>query len=125
VFAPSLSDVVVASAACGAITVACELLPVFEIRDDDPAQVLRRESAGPSLAMRRVRAGLVVAQMAGCCLLVISTGLLLQGFRSALATSTGSRLGTPVLATLETRAGFNRPDLGIRGNSTQWAAAPR
>jgi predicted permease len=114
VFAPSLASIVMASAACAAITVVCGLLPLFEIRDDDPAQILRRESAGPSPAMHRVRAGLVVAQMACCCLLVISTGLLLQGFRSALATTAGSRLGTPILATLEARSGFDRPDLGIR-----------
>jgi putative ABC transport system permease protein len=114
VFAPSIGSIVMASAVCAAITIVCGLLPLFEIRDDDPAQILRRESAGPSPAMHRVRAGLVVAQMACCCLLVISTGLLLQGFRSALATTAGSRLGTPILATLEARSGFNRPDLGIR-----------
>ncbi len=87
VFAPDLAGIVLASAACAAITVACGLVPLFEIRHDRPATVLRRESAGPSKAMRRVRAGLVVAQMACCCLLVISTGLLFEGFRTALQTS--------------------------------------
>jgi hypothetical protein len=113
VFAPSATAIAGAAAGCAVVTILCGLLPLVEIRDDDPAQVLRRESAGPSPAMQRVRAGLVVAQMACCCLLVVSTGLLLSGFRSALATSAGSRLGEPILATLEAKAGFARPDLGI------------
>jgi putative ABC transport system permease protein len=114
VFAPSAAGILTASAACAAITIACGLLPLVEVRDDDPAQVLRREGVGPSPAMQRVRAALVVAQMACCCLLVISTGLLLQGFRSALATGTGSRLGTAILATVQAQAGFSRPDLGLQ-----------
>ena len=113
VFAPDLAGIVLASAACAAITVACGLVPLFEVRHDRPATVLQRESAGPSKAMRRVRAGLVVAQMAGCCLLVISTGLLLQGFRTALHTSAAHRLGPSVIATLEARQRFSRPDLGL------------
>ena len=113
VFAPDLAGIVMASAACAAITVACGLVPLFEIRHDRPATVLQRESAGPSKAMRRVRAGLVVAQMAGCCLLVISTGLLLEGFRAALQTSAAHRLGPSVIATLDTGYRFSRPDLGL------------
>ena len=113
VFAPDLAGIVLASAACAAITVACGLVPLFEVRHDRPATVLQRESAGPSKAMRRVRAGLVVAQMAGCCLLVISTGLLLEGFRTALQTSAAHRLGPSVIATIEARERFSRPDLGL------------
>ena len=99
---------------CAVVTVVCGLLPLFEIRDDDPARVLRRESGGPSPVMQRVRSALVVAEMACCCLLVISSALLLAGFRAALATSTGSRLGNPILATLKAKAGFGRPDLGLQ-----------
>ena len=51
--------------------------------------------------MMRVHTGLLLMQMAGCALLVISTGMLLQGFRAALDTQAGRRLGNPVLATLE------------------------
>lgn len=114
VFAPSIGGIMASSAACAAVMVACGLLPLVEIRDDAPALVLRRESAGPSPVMRRVRAGLVVAQMACCCLLVISTGLLLDGFRTALGTSTGNRLGRPVLATLVASPAFTPPDLGLQ-----------
>jgi hypothetical protein len=113
VFAPDLAGILLAAGACAAVTIVCGLLPLAEVKDDDPALVLRRESGGPSPVMQRVRAGLVVAQMACCCLLVISTGLLFQGFRAALATSTGTRLGHPLLATVHARAGFSRPDLGL------------
>jgi putative ABC transport system permease protein len=114
VFAPDLFGIVTASAACAGITVACGLIPLFEVRHDDPARVLQRESAGPSKAMRRLRSGLVVAQMTCCCLLVISTGLLLNGFRAALETSVGHRLGPSILATLQWGLGFDRSDLGLR-----------
>ena len=114
VFAPDLLGIVAASAACAGVTVACGLIPLFEVRHDDPARVLQRESAGPSKAMGRVRAGLVVTQMACCCLLVISTVLLFTGFRAALQTTAGYRLGQPILATLDAAQGFNRPDLGLQ-----------
>ncbi len=114
VFAPDLLGIVAASAACAGITVACGLIPLFEVRHDDPAAVLRRESAGPSKAMRRLRTGLVVAQMTCCCLLVISTGLLVEGFRTALQTSVGHRLGHSILATLQWGSGFSRSDLGVK-----------
>ncbi len=93
--------------------IACGLAPLFETRDDDPASVLRRESAGPSVAMRRVRAGLVVAQMACCCLLVISAASLLTGFRAALETKMGQHLRGSILATFEAKHRFSRPDLGL------------
>ena len=113
VFAPDLVSTVAVSAVCVGITIACGLVPLVDLRHDNPAAVLQRESTGPSKAMRRLRAGLVVAQMACCCVLVVSTGLLLDGFRAALQTSVGHRLGQPMLATAEARLGFHRPDLGL------------
>jgi hypothetical protein len=80
-------------------------VPLLVPRHDDPAAVLQRESMGPSNAIRRLRAGLVMAQMACCCVLVISTGLLLQGLRAALQTSVSHRLGRPILATLQAPRG--------------------
>ena len=100
VSAPDVIGIVRRPRVCLAITVACGLVPLFELRDDDPVAVLRRESAGPSIAMRRLRTGLVVAQMACCCVLVITTGMLLEGFRAALRTRAGQRLGEPMLATV-------------------------
>ena len=96
------------------MTIACGLLPLLDLRRDNPAAVLQRESAGPSRGMRRLRAGLVVAQMACCSVLVIGAGLLLKGFRSALQTSVGQSLGQPILATAYAKFGFDRPDLGLR-----------
>jgi hypothetical protein len=101
VFAPDARGVLVTAALCIGITIVCGMAPLFETRDDEPSAVLQREAAGPSPAMMRVSNGLILMQMAGCSLLVISTGLLLQGFRSALETDAGRRLGNPVLATLE------------------------
>ena len=105
VSAPDPWAIVEVSAGCLAITAACGLVPLFELRDDDPVAVLRREGAGPSKGMRRVRSGLVVAQMACCCVLVITTGMLLEGFRAALRTTAGQRVGEPVLATVQARPG--------------------
>ena len=101
VFSPDSRGILATSILCIAITAACGLAPLFETRDDEPSAVLQREVSGPSKAMTRVNTGLLLLQMAGCSLLVISTGLLLQGFRAALDTEAGRRLGNPVLATLE------------------------
>src|SRR5436190_5672105 len=92
----------------------CGLTPLLETRHDDPARVLRREGAGPSTAMRRFRAALVVAQMACCCLLVISAAILVTGFRNALQTKAGYRLKQTILATVESRYSWGRPDAGAR-----------
>ena len=69
----------------------CGLLPLIETRDD-PGAIIQRENSGPSRASIRLGAGLVIVQMTACTLLVISAGLLLAGFRSALQTSAGRRL---------------------------------
>ena len=112
VFAPAVSAIILAAAACVAITILCGMLPWFEIRHDDPAAVLRREATGPSGPMLRLRAGLVVAQMTCCCVLAVSTGLLFGSFRAALRTGAAQDLGEPVLATVESLKGSARPDLG-------------
>jgi putative ABC transport system permease protein len=118
VFSPDLSGIVIVSAACAGITIACGLFPLAQIRHDHPAAVLQRESAGPSKAIGRLRAGLVVAQMTCCCLLVIFTGLLLHGFRTALRTGVADRLGQAILVTVQARAGSSSPherlELGLR-----------
>jgi ABC-type antimicrobial peptide transport system permease subunit len=102
VFAPDTIGIVITSLACMAITVGCGLAPLLETRHDDPSVVLQREALGPSRAITRLSGALVLVQMMGCTLLVISTGLLLQGFRAAVQTSAGQRVGDPVLATGET-----------------------
>ncbi len=109
VFAPDLFSIVAASAVCVGITIVCSLLPLFVVPYDRPATVLRREDAGPSTTIRRLRMSLVVAQMTSCCVLVISAAFLVDGLRAALQTNAGHRLGHPILATMQAH-----PEVGIR-----------
>ena len=107
-FAADCTGILAASIACVGITIACGLMPLIVTRDDRPAAVLRRESAGPSMAMRRVRMGLVAAQMALCCVLVISAGLLIASFRSALQTNVGRRWRRRSWPTMQARPAASR-----------------
>lgn len=110
-FAPDITSILVASALCAAVTVACGLLPLLEIRRDRPAAVLQRESAGSSRALRRLRSCLVGAQMAFCCVLVMSAAQLFAGFRAVQRTSVGHRVGEPILVTVQARVAG--ADLGL------------
>jgi hypothetical protein len=101
VFAPDALATAATVAGGIAIAIGCGLVPIVEIRHDRPAVVLQRESLGPSRAARRLRSGLVVTQMACCCALVISAGLLQGGFRTALETGIARGLGNPVLVTVQ------------------------
>lgn len=112
VFTPDVVAIALATIGCMAVMAACGMLPMLDLRHDDPAAVLKRESAGPSTMVRRLRQGLIVLQMACCCVLVIAASLLLTGFRSAMRSAGGGIEGT-VLATLTSRAGPNRPDIGL------------
>ena len=114
VFRPDLFGTVAASLACATTMIVCGLAPLIEARHDDPARVLRRESAGPSATMQRFRDGLVIAQMTCCCVLIISTAILVSGFRSTFQTSAGRRLKHAILATVQSRYDFSRPDLGLQ-----------
>ena len=102
VFAVEPWGAVLIIAACVTITVLCGLLPMLEARHDDPGAIMQRENSGPSRFSIRLGAGLVVAQMTACTLLVISAGLLISGFRSALLTTAGRRLSAPIVVSLET-----------------------
>lgn len=115
VFAPDTRGIVLTSMACVAITVACGLAPLLEMRHDVPSVVLQREVAGPSRTINRLGSALVLAQMIGCTVLVIATGLLLQGFRAALQTSAGQRVGDPVLASGEALNRTSRAELSELG----------
>jgi hypothetical protein len=101
IFAADAGGVGLIALACSAITLACGLLPIIDTRHDDPGAIMQRESSGPSRASIRLGAGLVIVQMTACTLLVISAGLLLQGYRSALFTSAGRRLSRAAIATVE------------------------
>jgi putative ABC transport system permease protein len=123
VFAPNLGAILGAAAIAAIILVVCGLAPFAEVRDDDPAAVLRRESGGLSNAARRVRAGLVIGQMACGCLLLIATGLLIEGFRNALRTTAATRAGHPIVALVQARAGYASERDGARYFQDAEAAA--
>ena len=112
-FVPDAAGIITASVACGAVVTLCGLVPLMDLRHDKPADVLRRESAGPSPAVRRLRRGLVIAQMACCSVLIISTGVLLSGFRAALRTTAGQHLGDAIVAKLEWKPGYDRAERGV------------
>ena len=103
VFVPDTLGIVGAALLCATVTIACGLTPLLEVRHDRPAVVLRRESMGPSVGTSRLRAALVVGEMTACCVLVISTGLLLQSFRSAVQTRVGRKFSHSILATVQSR----------------------
>jgi ABC-type antimicrobial peptide transport system permease subunit len=109
VHVPDAASVLLPSAAALGIIIACGLVPVFETAQSRPGEVLRRESTGGSRRSRSIRTILVVLQMAGCCVLVISAGYLHQGFRAALQTRISRGLSKPILATVQTH-----PDVGLR-----------
>lgn len=101
VFAPGLFSVLTTCSVCVGITIVCGIIPALTVSDDKPANVLRSESAGASKAMVRMRIALVVGQMTSCCILVISTAFLLNGFRAAMQTRLSRRLGDPILLTVQ------------------------
>jgi len=98
IFAPDLFTIAEASFVCIGITILCGLLPALIIPHERPMIVLQRDLARASPAIRRLRLGLVAAQMASCFVLVISTAFLADGLRTAMVTSAGRRLGHTVLA---------------------------
>jgi FtsX-like permease family/MacB-like periplasmic core domain len=138
IFAADPGGVALVTVVCAAITIVCGLLPVIETRDD-PGAIIQREGSGPSRGSTRLGAGLVVVQMTACTLLVVSTGLLFAGFRSALQTSAGRRLADPIVVsmealqtsskTVETTSGLRYFDDAVRATreiasatSVAWAA---
>jgi len=102
VFSPDPWSIATATLAGITITIACGLLPLLAMPHNRPAAVLRREGAGPSKAMQVLRSSLVIGQMACCCLLVVATGLLLEGLRSAMRTTISRATGEPVIAAVQT-----------------------
>jgi ABC-type lipoprotein release transport system permease subunit len=101
VFASNLFGIAETSFVLVGIMILSGLLPVLVIPHENPMSVLQRHSARASPAIRRLQFGLVAAQMASCCLLVVSAAFLLQGLRAALVTSAGPQLGHTVLASVQ------------------------
>lgn len=101
-----------AMAMYGATMMVCALAPISQLHKQGPMSVLRRSGDGGATAIGRLRSVVVMAQITTCVLLVIGSATLLQGFRSAVRTIRAAQIGQPVVAILEARAGFARPDSG-------------
>ncbi len=112
IFAPHLLPILATSTACVIITVLCGMMPVLGTVTDRPWIVLQRESGSPSKTMQRLRSGLAVGQITACCMLVISTALLLDGLHAALKTGAGHRLGNPILLTVQAQVLRIGPEVG-------------
>lgn len=110
-FALHLLPIFTAAAFCVLVTAICGMMPVAGTVTDRPWMVLQRETGSPSRALLRMRSSLVVGQIAVCCMLVICTGILRVGLRSALQTSAGYRLGNPVLLTAQAQVSRNGPEI--------------
>ena len=113
-FAPRISPVFIAALVCVVVTVGCGMLPVVGTVTDRPWMVLQRETGSPSRAILRLRSGLVVGQIATCCVLVICTAMLLDGLHASLKTGAGHRLGNPVLLTVEAQISRAGPEVDIK-----------
>jgi hypothetical protein len=107
-FAPDRAEIALIVAACSSVTIASGLAPALSIANATPAAVLRRESAGVSPVMARVRQALLIAQLGCCCALVISAGLIVERLKAAQKTTVAHRLGNAVLATVNAH-----PNVGL------------
>ena len=107
-FVPDRADIALIVAACSSVTIACGLAPALSIANATPAAVLRRESAGVSPALARVRQALLIAQLGCCCALVISAGLIVERLKAAQKTTVAHGLGNAVLATVNAH-----PNVGL------------
>jgi hypothetical protein len=124
IFASDRAGVAMIVGACVVITVICGLLPLVETRDDEPAKVIQREGSGPSRRSMRLGTALVTVQMTACTLIVISAGLLLHGFQSALRAGAGRQLASPVVASIEVLQSSSKSEMTSSG-SQYFAAAER
>ena len=98
---PNPSSIVSVSTACIGITIICGLIPVIAGPRVRAEGVLRCRNVESSKTLTRIREVLTIGQMASCCVLVIITALLFEGFHEARQTGAGQRLGDRVLITVQ------------------------
>jgi ABC-type antimicrobial peptide transport system permease subunit len=99
-FVPPVASLIASSIVCIGITLFAGMMPIIATVTDRPWTVLQREQGFSSTKAVRLRAALVVLQIALCCVLVIFASLLLEGFHNALKTGVGKKLGNPILVTV-------------------------
>ena len=101
IFAPPVASLIATSIVCIGIIVLTGMTPIVATVTDRPWAVLQQEQGFSSARVVRLRAALVVLQIALCCVVVIFAALLLEGFQNALKTGVGQKLGNPILVTVQ------------------------
>ena len=123
-FAPSVAPIARSAAGYSVLMLVCALAPLLRLRHDGPLTILRRSGSAQVTSSGGVRSGLVIAQMAVCCVLVIGAAFLIEGFRQSLRSARADRLGDPIVVALDAggsygleadgAAFFRRADAEIR-----------
>ena len=90
----------------------CALAPIAQIGQHGPMTVLRRSGGALVESGGGLRSALVIVQMSACVVLVIGAALLFQGFRTALNSARGDRVGEPIVAVVEAAGRYGNPDAG-------------
>src|SRR5581483_9126716 len=109
IFVPQVATLITSALVCVSITVLAGMMPIVATVPDRPWMVLQREQGFSSARVVRMRAGLLVLQIALCCALVIFATLLLEGFHKALRTGISQKLGNPILVTVQALPPPNLP----------------
>ena len=104
VFAPHLAPIVIGSLLSVATTILFGMIPLVATVTDCPWTILRSEGGSPSRANGSLWAGIIIAQITLCCLVFVSTVLLLQNLRSALQSDARDARGSPIIVTVQTPA---------------------
>lgn len=100
IFVPPVAFLITSALAGVGITVLAGMTPILATVTDRPWTVLQSEQGFSSTRVARLRAALVVLEIALCCALVIFATLLLEGFHKALKTGIGQKLGNSILLTV-------------------------
>jgi len=106
-FLPSVTALLLAAFLGAVVMVVSSLAPMVSVPLANPTTVIRRSDDQVTTADRRVRAALVVVQMALSGLLMTSSGLLLIDVRKALQADLGDRLDAVAVETTQASAGFS------------------
>jgi ABC-type antimicrobial peptide transport system permease subunit len=99
VFTPHLAPVVVGALLCVATAIFFGMMPLAATVTDRPWTILRSEGGSPSRAQGNLWSGIIIGQIALCCLVFISTVLLLQNLRQLLEPDGGVGRDNPIVVT--------------------------
>jgi ABC-type lipoprotein release transport system permease subunit len=100
-FAPHLATMIAGSLLCVTITILFGMLPLAATVTDRPWEILRSEGRSASRANRSLWAGIIIGQIALCCLVFISAVFLQQSLRSALQSDARDGQGDLIVLTVQ------------------------